>query len=106
VLATGGCETNAKSLAEAAGLQLTNVQIEVRDWQSAIALVRENVGVALVPESTLPETRRGLRIGRLDTPLYRTFGLVPSPAKSLSRAGRAFIEAAKTSVELQAAMPA
>ncbi len=61
VLATGGCHTNARSLAEAEGLTLQNVQIEVRDWSSAIALVREGAGVSLVPESTLPEQHRGFR---------------------------------------------
>jgi hypothetical protein len=44
VLATGGCHVNARSLAEAAGWTLHSVQIEVRDWSSAIALVREGVG--------------------------------------------------------------
>nr|WP_256387193.1 SDR family oxidoreductase [Agrobacterium sp. NCPPB 925] len=40
--------------------------MEVRDWASAIALLREGVGVSLVPESTLPERRRGVRTVRPD----------------------------------------
>lgn len=75
VLATGGCHVHAGSIVEAAGLELTNVQIEVRDWVSAVALVRENVGVSLVPESTLPENRKGLKILPLDPPLCRRFAL-------------------------------
>lgn len=58
VLATGGCHVHARTLAEAADLALTDVRMEVRDWASAIALVREGVGVSLVPESTLPERRK------------------------------------------------
>jgi DNA-binding transcriptional LysR family regulator len=37
VLATGGCSVNARSLAGAAGLTLSHVAIEVRDWASALA---------------------------------------------------------------------
>jgi len=96
VLATGGCSTNARTLAAAAGTPLTNIEIEVRDLASAIALVREGAGLSLVPESTLPEPRRGLRIGALAQPIFRTFGLVASPAKEPSRAARTFIEAARS----------
>jgi DNA-binding transcriptional LysR family regulator len=49
VLATGGCHVHARSLAETAGLTLCDVRMEVRDWTSAIALVREGVGVGIVP---------------------------------------------------------
>jgi DNA-binding transcriptional LysR family regulator len=97
VLATGGCHTNARSLAGSAGLTLQTVEIEVRDWSSAIALVREGVGVSLVPESTLPEQRRGLRVSKLVSPLHREFGLVASPLRPLSRAGKLFVELARRS---------
>lgn len=97
VLATGGCHTNARSLADGAGLSLKNVQIEVRDWASAIALVREGAGLSLVPESTLPDQRRGLRVSKLASPLHREFGLVASPVRPLSRAGNLFIEIARRS---------
>jgi DNA-binding transcriptional LysR family regulator len=97
VLATGGCHTNARSLADAAGLVLENIQIEVRDWASAIALVREGAGVSLVPESTLPEQQRGIRVSKLASPLHREFGLVASPVRPLSRTGSLFIEVARRS---------
>lgn len=102
ILATGGCEVNARSLAEAAGTPLTNIEIEVRDWVSAIALVREGAGICLVPQSTLPETRRGLRVGSLDKPIHRTFGLVASPGRDVSRAAEAFIEAVRSGSESRA----
>ena len=62
VLATGGCSTNARSLAAEACLQLQDVRVEVREWSSAFTLVRENLGVTLVPEMTLPVDRQGLRV--------------------------------------------
>lgn len=92
VLATGGCHVHARTLAEHAGLSLTNIRMEVRDWTSAIALVREGVGVGLAPESTLPENRKGLRVARLDPPLYREFGLAAASGRTPSRAARLFMD--------------
>ena len=60
ILATGGCVVNGKSLMEMAGLQLSDIRVTVRDWISACKLVGEEMGVALVPESALPETLRNL----------------------------------------------
>lgn len=95
VLATGGCHAHASALAEAAGLSLTDIRMEVRDWASAIALVREGVGVAIVPESTLPEKRKGLRVVRLDRPLFRHFGLMAAQGRKPSRAVDLFLEWAR-----------
>ncbi|AHK04947.1 hypothetical protein X971_5108 (plasmid) [Agrobacterium tumefaciens LBA4213 (Ach5)] len=69
--------------------------MEVRDWTSAVALVREGVGVSLVPESTLPEKRRGLRTVRLDPSLCRRFGLVASPKGKHGRAANLLVELAR-----------
>ncbi|MFB4204981.1 HTH-type transcriptional regulator CynR [wastewater metagenome] len=84
VLATGGCHVHAGTIVEAAGLSLVDVRVEVRDWASAVALVREGVGVSLVPESTLPERRKGLRVAGLDPPLCRRFGLAAAPGRASS----------------------
>lgn len=88
--------------------ELADARVEVRDWTSAFALVREDVGVALVPEPTMPEDRRGLRVLRLAEPLYRRFGLQAaarawgSPAVQavldVAAAGRPHAEAAGTRV--------
>ncbi|MFY0479488.1 LysR family transcriptional regulator [Achromobacter marplatensis] len=78
VLATGGCSVHAQSLAAEAGLAIPDVRASVRDWASAFALVRDGLGVTLVPALTLPESRRGLRVLRLASPLYRSFSLAAS----------------------------
>ncbi|MCD0499249.1 LysR family transcriptional regulator [Achromobacter sp. MY14] len=78
VLATGGCSVHAQSVANGEGVMITDVRATVRDWSSTFALVREGVGVSLVPALTLPENRRGLRVLRLAAPLYRSFGLAAS----------------------------
>ena len=80
ILATGGCRVNAQSLASDAGLALKDVRASVRDWASAYALVREGLGVTLVPALTLPDNRRGLRVASLAAPLHRSFGLAASAA--------------------------
>jgi len=88
VLATGGCTVHAKSLAEEAGVTLTDIRVTVRDLGSAAVLVREGLGVAIIPESALPEDRRGLRIMQLQPRLYREFGLLRSQAGRASAAAQ------------------
>ncbi len=84
ILATGGCLVNGRSLMENAGLQLTDVRVKVRDWVSACMLVGEGMGVALVPESALPEELHGLCVAPLTPSLHREFGLVCSPSGNAS----------------------
>ncbi|MFC6643916.1 MULTISPECIES: LysR family transcriptional regulator [Sulfitobacter] len=98
VLATGGCTIHAGSLAERLGAPLEQVQIEVRDWVSAFALVREGLGVSVVPEPTLPTDRRGLRILPLKEGLHRFFGLRRSEASSENPAVPPFLILAKATV--------
>ena len=92
VLATGGCTASARSLAGAAGLTLRDIRVEVREWNSAYSLVREGVGVTLVPEMALPVKRNGLRVMPLTVPLYREFALVGSPARPPSAAASALLK--------------
>ncbi|MDA8260058.1 MAG: LysR family transcriptional regulator [Betaproteobacteria bacterium] len=92
VLATGGCVVHGKSLAASAGLSLADLQVTVQDWASAFALVREGVGITLVPSLTLPESQKGLRVLPLRSPIYRHFGLVCSDVGKASHAVRAFLD--------------
>ncbi|WP_406235602.1 LysR family transcriptional regulator [Isoptericola jiangsuensis] len=92
ILATGGCTVNGQRLMEDAGLQLSDVRITVRDWASACVLVREGLGVSLVPESTLPSDRQGLRVLPVAPVIRRVFGLVRSPAAHASRATQVFMQ--------------
>ncbi|KAF1010469.1 MAG: HTH-type transcriptional regulator CynR [Pseudomonas fluorescens] len=92
VLATGGCTANARSVAAAAGLEVPDIRVEVREWASAFSLVREGVGVALVPETALPTQRQGLRVMPLATPVWREFALVASRAGASSAAANALLK--------------
>ncbi|SFV17404.1 DNA-binding transcriptional regulator, LysR family [Methylobacterium sp. 174MFSha1.1] len=95
VLATGGCHLHAGALMRAAGLSLADIRIEVRDWASAVALVREGIGVGIVPESTLPESRKGLKTVALAPAISRRFGLRASFTRSPSRAATLFLDLAR-----------
>jgi DNA-binding transcriptional LysR family regulator len=92
VLATGGCSTNARSLAAEAGLQLQDVRVEVREWSSAFTLVRENLGVTLVPEMTLPAERQSLRVIALQPRIERVFSLVLPAGQTPSAAVQALLD--------------
>ena len=101
VLATGGCSTNARSLAAEAGLQLQDVRVEVREWSSAFTLVRENLGVTLVPEMTLPAERQGLRVIALQPRIERVFSLVLPAGQTPSAAVQALLDlVAETAVAM------
>ncbi|NBF02799.1 LysR family transcriptional regulator [Pseudomonas sp. Fl5BN2] len=91
ILATGGCSVNARSLAAEAGMQLADVRIEVREWNSAFSLVRERLGVTLVPQSTLPEQRQGLRVLPLTAVIEREFALVPARGGEVNGLVQAFL---------------
>ncbi|MRW82506.1 LysR family transcriptional regulator [Pseudoduganella sp. FT26W] len=91
VLATGGCNVHAQSLAMQAGVTLSDVRVTVRDLASAAVLVREGLGVSVVPESALPSDQRGLRVMQLQPRAYREFGLVCSQAGRESAAVQAFL---------------
>lgn len=97
VLATGGCRSHGRLLIEDAGLALTDIRITVRDWPTAFALIRDGMGVSLVPESTLPDDRQGMRVIALECPHYREFGLVCSSAGSESKPAQAFLDLIKKS---------
>lgn len=97
ILATGGCAVNGQSLMARAGLHLPDIRVTVRDWASACALVREGMGVSLVPESTLPEEQRGLRVMSLRPAVHREFGLVCSEAGKASRPAQALLEGLRKS---------
>ncbi|MCM2130054.1 LysR family transcriptional regulator [Larsenimonas rhizosphaerae] len=92
ILATGGCHVHAQSLAQTLGLELTDIRVTVQSWESACALVREGIGIAVVPESTLPECKRGLRALPLEPPIKRSFGLVKAPAAAYSKAADVFFQ--------------
>ncbi|HEJ6926860.1 TPA: LysR family transcriptional regulator [Serratia marcescens] len=78
ILATDGCDVNAQSLAQQSGLALADVRATVSDWQTALTLVKEGTGVALMPASVIPPDALGVCALPLVAPVYRRFGLACS----------------------------
>lgn len=68
------------------------MRVKVRDWSSAFSLVREGVGLSLVPELALPADRKGLQVLQLERPIHRSFGLVASQAGAGSMAVKALFD--------------
>lgn len=73
----------------------STVRVEARNIQTVIAMVREGVGIALVPSLAIPEERSGVVIRSLETPLSRTVLLATCSVSNLSPAGKAFWDYAK-----------
>ena len=74
------------------GCSLRDVRVEVREWSSAFTLVRENIGVTLVPEMTLPSHRQGLRVVPVHPRIDREFALVAASNKTPSAAVQALLD--------------
>lgn len=90
IAATGGCHLHGQEVASRHGVTLNNVRITVQDWETAYSLIREGMGLSVVPLSTVPDDIRGIRVMELADPVYREFGLVlaapdntPLPVSSL-----------------------
>lgn len=76
IAATGGCRLHGQEIAARHGIVLENVRMTVQDWDTAYSLIREGMGLSIVPFSTVPDDVRGIRVMELTEPLYREFGLV------------------------------
>ncbi|AJC45724.1 LysR family transcriptional regulator [Xanthomonas sacchari] len=95
VLATGGCWLHAQRLAERAGLAIADLRLQVRDWSSAWALVRDGAGASLLPASVLPAERDGVQVLPLQPRLQRRFALVAAAhAAPAARQLRRFLDEA------------
>jgi len=71
VLSSGGCETLIQELLAAAG-SAPDVVCMVRDNTTLISMVREGVGLTIMPELALTDDRAGFAIMDLAPPLPRT----------------------------------
>lgn len=74
IMPAGGCGPIISGLARAAGVRLRR-HYEVRDTASITAMVRERLGVTVMPELSIPDDRAGLRVLALDPPAQRRLSL-------------------------------
>ncbi len=92
IAATGGCHLHGQAIASRHGVTLKNVRITVQDWDTAYSLIREGLGLSVVPFSTVPDNMRGIRVMELAEPLYREFGLVLATPDHQSLAVTALVD--------------
>jgi len=64
LMSKGGCEPMIRALFAKAGLA-PNVAFEVRDISTLVAMVREGLGVSLIPELAIPKDAGGIVTARL-----------------------------------------
>ena len=74
IMPAGGCAPIIAGLAQSAGVRLRR-HYEVRDTVSITSMVRERLGVTIMPELSIPDDRSGLRVLPLDPPAERRLGL-------------------------------
>ena len=74
IMPAGGCEPIISALARAARVRLRR-HYEVRDTTSILAMVRERLGVSIMPELSIPDDRTGVRALPLEPPVQRRLAL-------------------------------
>jgi len=79
LLSDGGCEPLLRQLYDAASLPLRPAR-RIRDVATLLAMVRERLGVTVVPELTLPDGH-GLAVVPIIPPKHRRLFLVPADDK-------------------------
>ncbi|WIX91427.1 LysR family transcriptional regulator [Amycolatopsis sp. DG1A-15b] len=92
LLSDGGCEPLLERMHHAAGLTL-QPKLRIRDTTTLLALVREHVGVTVIPELSLTD-QRGLAAIPIAPPAYRRLILTPADPHDVGPAARAFLDLA------------
>lgn len=89
LLSAGGCETLIEQLLAAAASH-PEVVCLVRDNATLVSMVREGLGLTIMPELALPTDRSGLEVMRLRPRLRRTLHLLTKPLDALGPVASAF----------------
>jgi DNA-binding transcriptional LysR family regulator len=90
LLSDGGCEPLLLRMYHAAGLTL-QPKLRVRDMTTLLALVREHVGITVIPELSLTD-QRGLVAIPITPPTYRRLILTPADPGDVGPAAQAFLD--------------
>ncbi len=89
LLSGGGCETLIDKLLAAARIH-PEIMCLVRDNVTLASMVREGLGLTIMPELALPENLDGLGVLRLQPGLRRTLHLLTRPPDALGPVAMAF----------------
>jgi DNA-binding transcriptional LysR family regulator len=100
LLSAGGCETLIQELLAAAASH-PEVVCLVRDNATLVSMVREGLGLTIMPELALPIDRDGLQVLRLRPPLRRTLHLLTKPPDALGPVAVAFTGLLEGTAEIE-----
>lgn len=101
LMSGGGCETLIQQLLITANSR-PEIVCMVRDNTTLCGMVREGLGLTLMPELALPEDRTGLAIVPLQPDLRRTLNLLSRSQAALGPIAAAFLSVASVSGEFRA----
>jgi DNA-binding transcriptional LysR family regulator len=73
-----------------------NIKFELRDDQAIISMVRNGMGISILPEMVLHRVPNNVRILKLEGENYRTIGIAATSFKTLAPATIKFIEYLKS----------
>ncbi len=93
IMPKDGCDIIVKKLFKERKLK-PNIQFEISDNNTIISMVKENIGITIVPKLTLYHQIEGIHVTKLNEEIYRTIGLALH-SRSASPAVNAFINVAR-----------
>jgi molybdate transport repressor ModE-like protein len=94
IMPRSGCTNLIRHVFQEAGEPL-KLQLELSDVNTVLAMVKEGLGVTLIPAMSLPDDLPDLHILHMDPPVYRQLSAIVGSIQSASPAARAFIDLAQ-----------
>lgn len=94
ILPSGDNDPFLRSLFRSYGIT-PNIQFEVRDTATLLAMVQEGVGITVLPEMAIPMSLPKVSSSYLDTPKLRNIGLGIRDLETASPAAQAFVREAQ-----------
>jgi DNA-binding transcriptional LysR family regulator len=103
ILPRTGCEI-PEIFEQQRGKQGPPVRYQASEGATILAMVREGLGITILPRGTFPEKLEGIAAIPLDPPLQIQIGLAVRSADSASPAATLFVQAAVAWVQEHAAL--
>lgn len=98
LMSKGGCEPLIRQLFRTARVA-PRVMLEVREMTTLLSLVKEGLGLTIVPQLALPSSLAGVELVGLDPPAHRRVGLILNPDHPSTPAMKTFAEEVITDVQ-------
>jgi molybdate transport repressor ModE-like protein len=91
IMSKFGCSGIIRQMFEAADLPL-NVALELSDGHSVLTMVKEGLGVTMLPAMSLPDEMNGIHALSFNPPRYRELRAIVNNTKTISPAAQAFLQ--------------